>query len=150
MNHKMRFIRAVIDKEIIIVNRPVKEIHTIMDKLGIPHDIYANSKTRGLSEDGIAELAQEISVKQQERAVIEQTSHKQMWVTDLDLLEKEYCKEYNVKNNNIALNITTPKIVVKKEPKTIPAFPGKMTIPTIKPSIKSTGKSLQLKIPQIK
>lgn len=105
MNHKIRFIRAVINKEIRIINRKVADIHASMDLLGIPHEIYELSKTRNLSEDDIANLTAQIAAKEQERLLLEQTTPEQIWLRELDELEHVYRSVYNTKKEPKTLTL---------------------------------------------
>ena len=105
MNHKIRFIRAVINKEIRIINRKVAEIRDAMTALDIPYEVYEGSKTRNLSEDDIQVLMNQIAVKQAERDLLEQTSPSQIWLNELDDLENVYRRVYGIKKPGITLTL---------------------------------------------
>lgn len=109
MHHKIHFIQAVINGELHIINRKVAEIHATMARLGIPEEIYQSSRTRNLSEDDITDLMNQITAKEQERVVVEQTSPEQMWLRDLDELEEVYRTVYGVRHQKATLTlVTTP------------------------------------------
>ena len=105
MNHKIRFIRAVINKDIRIINRKVAEIRAGMEALDIPYEVYEGSKTRNLSEDDIDVLIRQIAVKQAERDLLEQTSAAQIWLNELDELENVYRHTYGIKKPGITLTL---------------------------------------------
>jgi len=106
LNHKIRFIRAVINKEIRIINRKISDIRAAMDILGIPHEIYESSKTRNLSEDDILSFTNQIAAKENERSIIEQITPEQMWLRELDELEEIYLNIYGLKKQAITLALS--------------------------------------------
>ena len=141
MNHKIKFIRAVIDKVIRIVNRPIAEIHAAMDRLLIPHDIYQKSKTRNLSEEGIAELMATVAAKERERNIIQQTPTSQMWLNDLDEFEAAYRKEYSLKSKDSFVNAEyIPAKSLTLFPSSSDSTPksGRQPVKPIVPVVKST------------
>lgn len=108
LNHKIRFIQAVISKEIRVVNRSIDEIREGMARIQVPFQIYEKSKIRNLSEDDITKLRETIAAKEAERREIEQISPAQMWLRELDELEQEYNRVYptSAKNKKITPGIT--------------------------------------------
>jgi hypothetical protein len=105
LNHKIRYIRAVINKEIRFINRKKKDVYEVLDRLNIPHEIYNKGMQHHLSEDDIIALTEQIASKELERQVIEQTTPSQMWIRELDELEDVYRSHYNLKKNNVILTI---------------------------------------------
>lgn len=108
MNHKIRFIQAVINKEILIINRKKATIYEALDNLGIPHEIYDKSMNHHLSEDDIQDLINKIAEKEALRLSIQQTTLEQMWIKELDEFEEVYRSVYNLKKPNLTLKINNP------------------------------------------
>jgi DNA topoisomerase-2 len=108
MTHKIRFIQAVINKEIRIINRKKATIYEALDAIGIPHEIYDKSMNHHLSEDDITRLNELIAVKRQELEMINNTSPEQMWIRDLDELEPAYRSIYGIKRETITLSLGQP------------------------------------------
>ena len=144
MRHKINFIRAVISKEIRIINRKVVDIHAAMDRLNIPHEIYEGSKTRNLSEDDIQKFLEEIASKEQQRASLEQTTIEQMWLRDLAQLEEQYRRVYGIKPPVITLTIGPAKNAFPETaavPKTLA-----MELNTIKPQPRQPAKPITINV----
>lgn len=135
MHHKINFIRAVINKEIRIINRKVAEIHASMDRLNIPHEIYEGSKTRNLSEDDIQSFLAQITTKEQQRAILEQTPPEQLWLRDLDDLENEYRIVYGIKKQGVTLTLGP-----QPEAQTKNAFPEAKPTMTLTMELRDIGK----------
>ena len=123
LHYKIRFIRAVIDKELIIVNTKIAVIREGLTQLGIPHEIYENSKIRNLSEDDILKLQQDITNKEQEYQVMAATSSEQLWLSDLDDLDRSYRAYYKITTTvaavpqNILTYVPTEALAKKPEPR---------------------------------
>lgn len=126
LHHKIRFVRAVIDKELIIVNTKIALIRERLARLGIPYEIYENSKTRNLSEDDILTLQQQIANKEAEYHAMAATTPEQLWSNDLDDLERAYRAHYkivgtgkplNIDELNIATNVTPEMLKTKLVPR---------------------------------
>ena len=96
LHYKISFIRAVIDKQLIIVNTKIVVIREVLLQLGIPYEIYENSRTRNLSEDDISKLQQDIANKEQEYHIMAATEPKQLWLSDLDDLDTCYRAHYKI------------------------------------------------------
>ena len=96
LHHKIRFIRAVIDGQLVIVNTKIATIRAGLTQLDIPFEIYDNSKTRNLSEDDILALQQEIANKEAEYQAMQATPAEQLWLADLDNLERAYRVHYKI------------------------------------------------------
>jgi DNA topoisomerase-2 len=92
LQHKVRFIQAVRNKEINLVDCEIDDIYTIMDRLQIPRDIYNNAHVRVLSKNDISSLTQQIVNKQTEKEQLEQITPQQLWLNDLQELENAYLR----------------------------------------------------------
>lgn len=122
LNHKIRFIQAVLNKELRFINRKKTTIYETLDRLGIPREIYDKSMNHHLSEDDITELTHKIQLKQEEYNIVNQTTPEQMWNRDLDELENAYRSVYKLPKNMLKLAIspdtpsqnTTPNISLPK------------------------------------
>ena len=113
LNDKIRFIRAVINKEIRVMNRRKAEIMENMDRLGISRDLLTKTNISNFTEDEIEASITLIASKEAERANIESLSPEQTWINELNELENTYRSEYGLKKEQITLNIV--KVV---DPKT--------------------------------
>lgn len=105
MNYKIKFYRAVIDKEIKVRNVKIAYVHEKMDERGIPHEIYSRAGLNSISEDKIIELLKEIENKQQERADLEKLTIQEMWLQDLNEFETVYRREFKIKDNVVKLKV---------------------------------------------
>jgi len=106
MNYKIIFLNEVVVKQTIdLRGTKVATVHIFMDKLGIPHEIYARGNFPDLSEEGIEKLRNEILSKQQEKEDLEKISIQQMMLTDLDEFEKVYRREFKIKDKVIKLKV---------------------------------------------
>jgi len=105
LNDKIRFIRAVISKEIRIINRRKAEIYEALDRLQIPREIYDKSMNHHLSEDDIEALTEQIAAKQLEYTQLEQTTPAQMWSRELSELEHAYRSHFGIKDTGITLKL---------------------------------------------
>lgn len=127
LNYKTQFIRAVIDKSIIVIDKSQAEVHAVMDTFNIPHEIYKKSKTWELNKEGIEDCLKEIEKKKQEREAIEQVPIKEMWLKDLDDFEQAYLKEYEGKAPKKTTRTGKGKATTAKTTKTVAAKPAILT-----------------------
>jgi DNA topoisomerase II len=110
LNHKIRFIRAVISKEIRVMNRKKLDIMEDMDKLGIPRELLKVTKISECTEDEVLELTNTIAVKEAEFNAITHLSPEQMWLNDLDELETIYNSVYGIKKEPQAVTLSVAKM----------------------------------------
>ena len=94
---RIKFVTAVVDKVINVVGTKKTLIREKLEALGIPYEIYTASRTSNLSEDDIADLKEKILSKENERLALERTTAVEMWLSDLDDLEKVYRSTYGFK-----------------------------------------------------
>lgn len=92
IQHKIRFIQSVRNKEINLVDSEIDDIYAVMDRLKIPRDIYDKAHVRVLSKNDITSLTQQIANKETERLQLEQTTPQQLWLNDLQELENAYLR----------------------------------------------------------
>lgn len=104
LHHKINFIRAVINKQLLIINRKISDIRSDLTNLSIPYEIYETSRTRNLSEDDIVNLNSLIHQKEAERSLLEQTSISDIWLKELEEFETVYKSIYSIKT----LSVSTP------------------------------------------
>jgi len=90
LNHKITFIQAVINGEIVIINKKKSSIYEGLDKLNIPHEIYDKSMNHHLSVDDITDLQALIADKHKEHDIINNTTIQDMWLNELTELEVAY------------------------------------------------------------
>ena len=144
LNHRVRFVRAVIDGEVIIINRKKTEIYTALDKLEIPREIYDSSMSRHLSEDDVLLLQQQSKDKSDQLEAMKNTPPESFWLTELEELEKEYSTSFTPKKSGVAMvNIpkltskfpgsTTTKSPPKRKPKTTKGKPADLSSPPTPP-----------------
>lgn len=106
LNHKIKFIKCVIENKIIVINRNLSNIYAEMDKLEIPHNIHKKSKTRNFTVEEINKLMNDITDKQNEINSLVNTKIETMWLNELTELESVYYKEFGEKKIEISkLNI---------------------------------------------
>lgn len=108
LNHKIQFIRAVINKEIRVMNRKKAEIMEHMDRLGIPRELLNTTKISNCTEDEIVALNAQIEAKEMERTIMEQTTPENIWLRELDELEDVYRTVYGLKKQGLTLTLGTP------------------------------------------
>ena len=111
LQHKIRFIRAIITGEIVVIKGKKPIIREQMDKLGIPRELLETTKIVNCTEEEITELTQTIATKEAQYLVLEATTPNQMWLKDLDELEAAYCKIYGIKR--VAKAETSPRLLLQ-------------------------------------
>jgi DNA gyrase/topoisomerase IV subunit B len=94
MNHKIRYIEAVVSGALLIINEPKNKIHQTLDDMGIPREIHSKSMNHHLSTESIEELRKEIMTEEDLRTITLQRTLQEMWTEDLDEFEKAYLRVY--------------------------------------------------------
>lgn len=107
LQHKIRFIQAVRNKEINLIDAEIDHIYATMDQLQIPHDIYDKAQVRILSKNDIDSLLKKITDKETEQAQLEAITPQQLWLNDLQDFENAYLRMLSA--NKKATNDTKPK-----------------------------------------
>jgi DNA gyrase/topoisomerase IV subunit B len=131
LTHKIRFIRAVINKEIHVMNRKKVEIMEAMDALSIPRELLKTTKISECTEDEVIDLTNDIAVKEGELNTILQTTPQSMWLHDLDELERAYRSVYVAKD---------PQKVMSSSLENATAFPQGLST-----SVRKQGRGIKSK-----
>ena len=126
LDHKMRFIKDVLDKKIIIERKKKQEvINKLIELKYLPleddsYDYLIGMPLYSLTEEKIKELEDKCKNKEQELAKIRTTSEEDMWKTELTELKDKYIEwlnnnkiEVNKKNNKIGKIRSSSTIIVK-------------------------------------
>ena len=92
--HKIRFIRAVIAKKIIFMNRSKKDVHAQMQKFSIPLELLSSTRMSNFTEDEIKELEGKISKLTEKKNSHQKTTGSQLWLQDLDEFVVAYSRNY--------------------------------------------------------
>lgn len=92
LNDKIRFIEAVLDGSLVLINNKIASITETMKQLNIPIEIYNESRTRNLSEDDILELKKKVAALRAEEQALTRSSIEELWYRDLNELEQFYLK----------------------------------------------------------
>jgi len=93
-NDKIRFILAVIEKRLDVMNRPMAEILGNMDILNIPRDVYKKVKIRNCNQEEVNALQQQIITRQADHDRLFAQSAQQTWSAELEQLEARYVQNY--------------------------------------------------------
>lgn len=88
LNHRVKFIKAVLAKELIVEKRSKVLIYEDLDKLEIPHEIYDKSKTKHFCNEELEKLKENINKILNEKETLISTSEKRIWYSELEQLEK--------------------------------------------------------------
>ncbi len=91
---KIRFIDAILTKQLKYKRRSKNDIYVDMDNLGIPRKLLSTTSFSSLSEEDIQKLEDEISSFRQRREQIESTTPQEFWISDLNEFETAYNKQY--------------------------------------------------------
>lgn len=94
LHNKIRFILAVINGEILVMNRRKAEIMENMDKMAIPRDLLNVVKIVNCTYEEVEEMRKNIADKENQMRVLEAISPQQMWMNDLEEFEKMYNQVY--------------------------------------------------------
>jgi len=110
LQEKRRFIQAILDKDLIIENRPREDIYRDMDELNFSHTLASTSVIK-FSEDEILNLDEKIKEIQQNIETLETTEPKILWLKELQEFEREYRKHYKIatKEDKLRLKVTKTK-----------------------------------------
>lgn len=155
LGYKIRFIQAILNKQIKVKNVKKTIVYQIMDQLQIPHEIYDNAKLTHLSEEDIIRFKQEIVENEQNLIDVQQKTIEAMWLQDLDDFEKAYRSHYSIKedsnvvpqnsidNKTLILSVASPNTTKKQTAKRkAPTAKGKKTATplTLPPPVVNTVK----------
>lgn len=110
---KIRFIRAVLSKEIRVLGRKKAEIAPRMADLGLPMELLQKVRIGNCTQDEIDALLQEIEKLEERRKNYQKISASQLWLVDLDEFESAYCKHYKCSRPNGRVN--APLLMVDEQ-----------------------------------
>lgn len=96
-NIKIKYVNHILDKELIIEKIPKAIIYENLEKLGIPKEIYDNSKISMLNEEEVISMEKEIEHYKLEHATLTKLKPSDIWLADLKALEDKYKKMNKVK-----------------------------------------------------
>ena len=96
LREKQRFIRAVVNKELIIESRSKEDVFRDMDEMGMEHALLTETQVVKLTEDEITKLEDKINVLQNDIETLEATSPEKLWLQELREFEREYRKYYKL------------------------------------------------------
>lgn len=102
---KRKFIRAVIDKELIIENKPKNIIFEEMDNMEIPRNLLSDTPIVKLTEDEIVNLNSKISDLEEDIIKLDHTTPEKLWLKELTEFEREYRKYYKVPSKGDKIQI---------------------------------------------
>lgn len=97
LSNKIKFIAAVLKKDIVLLRAKEEEIKQKMKELKIPFEIYDKSKSRDFSQESIDKYQKMIEESKERLSLAEKTSSQQIWLEKLEILEKEFRKRYKKK-----------------------------------------------------
>ena len=95
MQHKIQYIYAVIEKRLEIIGTSKEAIYPILDKMGIPREIYDKTKGSHFSLEEVDSLNSKIAKKREYLTEMEQLSIVDIWYNELEELETVYRKSIN-------------------------------------------------------
>lgn len=107
LNEKLNFIKAIIDKNLLIINRPKAEIYENIQKLGLSKEIFDTDKVklRNCTQDEVNKIVEKINFKQQLRTQLINTRPEDIWLRELKELEVAYRAEYKLAKPGVSLSI---------------------------------------------
>jgi len=91
--NKKRFVEAVINKEIKIIEVKKNIVYEKMDSLKIPRDVYKNTSSDSYSLEEIKKLNDSINKLTEDYKTLELVKEEDMWLKDLEVFEKQYLKK---------------------------------------------------------
>jgi DNA topoisomerase-2 len=90
LTEQQRFVRAVVDGQLVIFKRPKDEILAHMAHFGFDPQLLKSTALDKCTHEKVQQLMQQIETKEAERAQILARSPESMWLQDLDELEAKY------------------------------------------------------------
>jgi DNA topoisomerase-2 len=91
---KIKFITAILNKQLTIQNVEKEVIYEQMKKLKIPPEIYDQAKLSSLNKNEITALQTEITGYQNEMTTLSKLSEADLWLIDIKNLETKYKQLY--------------------------------------------------------
>lgn len=96
LSDRYKFIKLIIDKKLVVINRHKKEILKDLEVHQLPIDLLGKVSFANTTKDELPELIGKIDKLNNERERLLQTSPKQVWLQDLEDLENVYRKHYKL------------------------------------------------------
>ena len=93
-NEKIRFIRMVVNQEIIVFKRPKKELIPEVERHGFNKDILKAVQLYHCTLEQIDKCQQEIDKMERERDELARIAPTDMWITDIEEFLTMYCKKF--------------------------------------------------------
>jgi DNA topoisomerase-2 len=97
---KVRFVQAVLSKELKLLGQRKVDIAPKMQALGLPMDLLQKVRSGGFTQDEIDACLKEIEKLEERRRNYQRMSASQLWLADLDEFENAYCKHYKCPRPN--------------------------------------------------
>lgn len=113
LEHKVAFIRAIIEKQLIVIDNDETSIAKRMQELGIPYEVINSINMKSCTKEGIAKRANEIAKLRETYNEIDRTSPESMFLTDLDELQQAYDKLNHDGGTIKKREKVAPKLVIK-------------------------------------
>jgi len=118
MKDKVRFIQAVIDKQIKVRNVKKQSVYDIMATMNINKKIYDTTALTNLSQDDIIKLNYQILKKEEEIIDLLNTSVKDIWAMELQQLKDKYSALYP--DDHGGRKAKTLRLIKKDDPDYVP------------------------------
>ncbi len=90
LNEKMNFIIAILNKSLIVENRPKHQIYDELKKLKISESVYDNAKISNLNKEEVELLKIKIQNCEEQYEELNKLSASDLWLHDLKLFENKY------------------------------------------------------------
>lgn len=109
LTEQQRFVRAVVDGQLVVFKRPKEEIRARMTQLGFDPQLLKSTALDKCTHEKVQQLIAQIEAKETERAQIISRSPESMWLQDLDELQAKYQALFNPENGapTVQLKATT-------------------------------------------
>ncbi|AYV86173.1 MAG: topoisomerase IIA [Solumvirus sp.] len=91
---KMRYIELILEEKIEVRGRKKAELEKQVSDYKIDIGVIKETTTANLTKEEVEKLKEEVIKLEEEKKTLENTHHKQLWLTDLEEFEKEYFKYY--------------------------------------------------------
>lgn len=92
---KQRFIRAVLDKEIVLIKVDEEKMKKQLEKIGIPWKVYDDSRSRDFSVQSLKKWEKEINECKARIEQAKKSTPQSIWLEKLDALEHALTKRWD-------------------------------------------------------
>ena len=90
----IKFINAILTKDLIVQNVSKLMIYEKLKQLAIPAAIYDHAKLSDMNKEEITALTSKIDILQKEYNKLDKTTPAELWLNDLTLFDKKYKAMY--------------------------------------------------------